>query len=353
MRNLAVALTAIVGIASTVTASQAADPFAFFGAATPLTSGDRERLDRGEPVVRTTPERGQTVAVFAAVPVAVTGDRLIAWIRDIAAFKNGPPVQQVGRFSDPPRLEDLAGLTFPDGDIDDLRACRPGDCALKITRAEMTALKHQLAVRPAAEHQDVLRALLLQRVETYLAAGFETVGPYVNDEHAAWPATRFSTLLDESPYLRVHVPEVALAVEASHGTNGRSLNGRDSFLYWAKEHYGGKPIVSVMHVFVIRPVNGCPEVLIISKQIFATHYIDAWLGVTALVRNPDTGQGYFVYVVRSSVDVIQGFWGGIVRRVLQRRLKSEGVALVDGIRRRLERGLPPSSTTATPVARPR
>jgi hypothetical protein len=350
MRNPAGALALTVALAVTSDASQPRDPFAFFGPSAPLTIADRERLARDEPVVRTTPARGQSVAVFAIVPVAITGDRLVMWIRDIAAFKKGPPVLQAGRFSDPPRLDDLARLTFPDGDIDDLRSCVPGDCALKITRAEMAAAQSELAARPPSEHQDVLRALLMQRVETYLASGFEAVAPYVNNEKKAPPALLFSTLVAEANFLPPQ-PEVGDGVETSHPSNGRFDNGTESFLYWAKEHYGGKPIVSVMHVFVIPPQPGGPEVFIVSKQIFATHYIDGWLGVTALARDPTSGQAYFVYVVRSSVDVIQGFWGGIVRRVLQRRLKSDGVALMNGIRQRLERGLPPSTTPATVTPR--
>ena len=345
MRNSAVALAMTLAVALASHASQPLDPFAFFGPSAPLTYADRERLARNEAVVRTAPARGQSVAVFAVVPVAITGDRLVAWIRDIAAFKKGPPVLQVGRFSDPPRLDDLARLTFPDGDIHDLRNCVPGDCALKITRAEMAAAQSQLAARPPAEHQDVLRALLMQRVATYLASGFEAVAPYVNNEKKPPPALLFSTLVTEANFLPSQ-PAVAHGVETPHASNGRFKNGSESFLYWAKEHYGGKPIVSVIHVFVIPPQPGGPEVCIISKQIFATHYIDGWLGVTALARDPASGQAYFVYIVRSSVDVIQGFWGGIVRRVLQRRLKSEGVALMNGIRQRLERGLPPSTTPA-------
>jgi hypothetical protein len=117
MRNPAgaLALTVAVALAATSHASQPLDPFAFFGPSAPLTNAERERLACNEPVVRTTPARGQSIAVFAVVPVAITGDRLVAWIRDIAAFKKGPPVLQAGRFSDTPRLDDLAQLTFPDG----------------------------------------------------------------------------------------------------------------------------------------------------------------------------------------------------------------------------------------------
>jgi hypothetical protein len=176
----------------------------------------------------------------------------------------------------------------------------------------------------------VLRRLMLRRVERYLSDGVEGPG-------------RFGTFIDESHFLREQVPDLARHLEPGRATNG---NEPETFVYWAKEHYGGKPIVSAMQVFVLPAPTGCVEALIVSKQLFASHYVDAWLGVTALLRDPAADQAYFVYIVRASVDVLRGFWGGLVRHVLQRRLKSEGVALVNGIRKRLEAGWPPSMTTA-------
>jgi hypothetical protein len=105
--------------------------------------------------------------------------------------------------------------------------------------------------------------------------------------------------------------------------------------------------VSATHVFLHRANghgHGVPEMLVIGKQILATHYIDAWLGVTALVRNPTNGRAYLVYVNRASLDMLKGFWGPLVRRILQQRLKAEAPAVLNGIRRRLESGMPPAQT---------
>lgn len=336
MRNVAVVLAFAVTVSTATSASQPVDPFAFFGPSVVLSGADRERLSRGEPVVRTLPARGHSVAVFAAVQVAIGADRLLAWIRDIEAFKRGPLVQQVGRFSSPPRIDDIASLTFPPGDFADLRQCQRSKCDLKLTAEEIDEAKAHLSVQSPAIQQDVLRQLLLRRVERYLSEGAEGPG-------------NFGALVDESRFLREQAPDLARHIEQWRATNG---DGPETFVYWAKEHYGGKPIVGAMQVFVLPARGGCVEALIVSKQLFASHYVDAWLGVTALVRDPATDQAYFVYIVRASVDVLRGFWGGLVRHVLQRRLKSEGVALVDGMRRRLERGWPPSMTTA-PLTTPR
>src|SRR4029077_20553442 len=51
--------------------------------------------------------------------------------RDIVRFKKDPGVLQIGGFSDPPALGDLAGLTV-DRDDFDASSCRPRDCGIRL-----------------------------------------------------------------------------------------------------------------------------------------------------------------------------------------------------------------------------
>jgi hypothetical protein len=82
-------------------------------------------------------------------------------------------------------------------------------------------------------------------------------------------------------------------------------------------------------------------VLVAGKQIFCTHYVNASLGLTALMLGERGGPNYLVYVNRSEVDVLHGMFGGIIRWFMQRRLKAEGANVLQGLRRRLESGEPP------------
>ncbi|HEU5256125.1 MAG TPA: hypothetical protein VFU28_09055 [Vicinamibacterales bacterium] len=59
----------------------------------------------------------------------------------IEELKKSPYVLAIGRFSHPPRLHDLADLSFDDEDTSDLANCRPGHCDLELSAAEMTALQ--------------------------------------------------------------------------------------------------------------------------------------------------------------------------------------------------------------------
>jgi hypothetical protein len=109
----------------------------------------------------------------------------------------------------------------------------------------------------------------------------------------------------------------------------------DSFLYWSTKTPGMKPITSVTHVNVMRGADrGEPAALIASKQVFATHYKDASLAVMAITGSSD-GQ-YLVYVHRSHVDVLNGRFGGLVRRIIERRVRDEAPDVLIALRRTLE-----------------
>jgi hypothetical protein len=93
------------------------DPFAFFTPTTIVTGDDLGQLDRGEPIARILPARGLEVAIFAAVPVSIDGNRLLSWMRQIEALKKSAYVLAIGRFSNPPRIEEVAGLSIDDEDL--------------------------------------------------------------------------------------------------------------------------------------------------------------------------------------------------------------------------------------------
>jgi hypothetical protein len=49
---------------------------------------------------------------------------------------------------------------------------------------------------------------------------------------------------------------------------------------------------------------------------------------------------------RSDVDVVGGFFGGLVRLIVEGRVKDEASEVLEGLRERLQRGDPPDETTA-------
>ena len=130
------------------------------------------------------------------------------------------------------------------------------------------------------------------------------------------------------------------------------MPGVESFVYWSKEQIAGKPIVSATHVSTLRSdVPGVPEGLAATVGIFSTHYVNASLGVMAVVREAPGASGYLVYMNRSQVDVLGGMFGGLVRMVVQRRLRSEATDVLREIQKRLESGVPPAGAAASETQR--
>jgi hypothetical protein len=136
----------------------------------------------------------------------------------------------------------------------------------------------------------------------------------------------------------------------------------ESFIYWSKERLDGKAIISATHVSILRSTdNRLPDALVAGKGIFATHYVNASLGLTALMRGRPGSPNYLAYVNRSDVDVLGGLFGGLVRVFMERRLKKEASTVLLGLRQRLESGDPESQgarfnsgsgTAGFPAARP-
>jgi hypothetical protein len=120
----------------------------------------------------------------------------------------------------------------------------------------------------------------------------------------------------------------------------------EEFLYWSKERFGLKPVISVTHVAIYRQPG---EVLIASKQIYATHYFDASLGLTAALDHPTDPlrRGmYLVYLNRSRIDALGGLFSGLRRAILRNRLR-------DGVKKTLAELSSTSIPRATAIFVPR
>jgi hypothetical protein len=116
----------------------------------------------------------------------------------------------------------------------------------------------------------------------------------------------------------------------------------ESFFYWSKERLVRKAVISVTYVVMTRGHKaGEPDAIVASKDIYATHYVEGSFAVTALMRGDPGRFNYLAYLNRSEVDVLRSSFMGLVRLVMQRRLKAEAASVLAGLRRRLESGEPP------------
>jgi hypothetical protein len=336
--------TVLSAAALVASPAMAFDPFAFFRPSIVVSADDRRQLDRGQPVARVVHGADREMGVFAAVQVNIDGDRLVAWTRNIGELKKSPYVLTMARFSDPPIIEDLESLKLDDEDLSTIRRCRRGDCGLKLAGAEIDRLRQTIAEagddwKPAL--QDAFRQIVLERVQGYLADGHAALLGYEDKDDKDGPVSpgaQFTSLLKRSPYLTGSMPRFAEYLDRYPRA---PIADVESFIYWSKERLDGKAIISATHVSILRSTDGrLPDALMAGKGIFATHYVNASLGLTAIMRGSPGSPNYLAYVNRSEVDVIGGLFGGLVRVLMERRLKKEAATVLLGLRQRLESGDP-------------
>lgn len=327
-------LAIAAGVASLVPAgasqTRASDPLVIFQPAVTMTPDDYARLGRDQAVVKMLPTHGGQIGAFTAVRTKAGGASALAWLRNICALKQGPYIKACGRFSNPPRLEDLDALQLDDSDLTDIRRCRPNDCGFKSTAAELKGLQATIASSGPnwkPQLQTAFRQMLLERVVRHLAA--KSDAPPMQPLTSGDGFGRFAELYE---FRWRPAPAVN-----PHGRRTIDVPGGEPFMYWSKEQFTGKPIVGIMDITLARPPLGAASSAIAaSTQIYASHYIDGSVGITAVVPSGDGAWSYLVYMNRSDLDILSGFWSGLTRIIMSRRIKNESAELLLSIRRRME-----------------
>ena len=314
---------------------------ACFPLALSFSAVDHGRLNAGQSLVEILPASGPNVALRAATRAEVSAARLVAWTRHVERLQTGPYQSAAGRFSDPPRIEDLDQLFLEEDDLRDLRRCRPGDCGLKLDAAEIRKLRYEMATAGSgwktAAHQ-AFREIVLARLERYRAAGHYDGASYEDQKTCVWLDQEFTALATEFGQRQ---PRFAwLLMYLARYPHGDSADV-ESLFYWSKDSLGARPIISVTHVAMMKSHDpAVPEAIVARKQVYASHYINAALSLTAVTMAPDGTHRYIVYMNHTRADVFDGIFGGLIRRTIEHRLRREGPQALQALRRRLESGEP-------------
>ena len=318
------------GAAVGQTAAEEPPPRPFLRKVIQLTPDQLARVEKGEVVTKLlpSPEKAE-IAAFGVVKVKGTVDELRERMRDFQNFRKVPQVPEIGRFSSPPRVEDLQGLTFPDDDLDALRRCKPGKCDVKVGTSGLQRLQGGVDWRAPdakARATAILKEQMLNHVKAYLAGGTDAMGVTVDKSQPKALSAEFRTLLRNSPYLVEYVaPFQQYLVSYPKGT----LNDTEDVLYWTKDTFGLKPVVSIYHATVHRPQGARSGLLASIKTLYASHYFNAALEVMAAVPTADAGTNpafYLLDLYRTRIDPPTGMLSGVLMGKVRGGIE-EGVAM--------------------------
>jgi hypothetical protein len=296
-------------LAPSVAPAQEPPPRPFLRRVIQLNDAQLAAVDKGEVVTKMLPTTDKPeIAAFGIVKTAGTVDQLLALARDVKKFRQVPQIPEMGYFSSPAKIEDLKGLTHPPDDIAALKRCKPGSCDVKLGTKGLERISKIDWKAADAEKQAV--AIFNQGIVDYVTAyqqgGTDAMGNVIDKKQEKSRAQEYRTLLANSPYLVDYVKEFNDYLAA--WPKGK-LAGADDVLYWAKDTFGLKPVVSAYHATFYKGPRGA---LIANKLVAATHFFNATLEVMAGVPTPDGKGLYLLSLYRTRIDPPTGMLGGVL-----------------------------------------
>jgi hypothetical protein len=294
-------------LAPAVAPAQEPPPRPFLRKVVQLDDAQLAAIEKGEVVTKILPTTDKPeIAAFGVVKAAGTVDQLLTLARDVQKFRQVPQIPEMGYFSSPAKLEDLKGLDHPPDDINALKKCKPGSCDVKLGTKGLEAVSKIDWKAPDAEARAaaILNQALIDYVNAYEQGGTEAMGNVLDKKQEKSRAEEYRILLDHSPYLVDYVKEFNDYLAAY--PKGK-LAGAQDVLYWAKDTFGLKPVVSAYHATFYKGPRG---VLIANKLLAASHFFNASLELTAGVPTPDGKGLYLLSLFRTRLDPPTGVLGG-------------------------------------------
>jgi len=282
---------------------------------------DFAALQRGETIVKLAPAQDKReIALSGLVNLRASADDFLRSYRESLTQRTNAAVLELGSFSATPTLSDLQNLTLEPDDIEDLKECAVGDCDIKLSAAMIERFAREVnwqAPDYAQQATLLFKTMLLDYVRDYHARGSAALIEYNDKPTGVRLADEQRELTGTSGYLN-DIFASALATQTRPA---------EEMLVWSKIKFGLKPVIAVNHVMIYkRGLELGPQVLAVSRQIYADHYFDSSLALTAFVTVAGP-TSYMVYENRSRADGLDGPFSKFKRRMVE----SKALAGLKGI----------------------
>jgi hypothetical protein len=273
---------------------------------------DFAALQRGETIVTLAPVQDKReIAVSGLVNLRANADEFLRSYRDGLTRKSNAAVLEVGMFSSSPSVADLENLTLEAKDVEDLKNCVVGNCELKLSAAMIERFGRDVnwqAADYAQQATQLYKTMLLEYVNDYRERGDAALIAYNDKQNEIRVAEEHEAIRRVSGYLS----DLA-------STAGTELQPVEQLLVWSKIKFGLKPVVAINHVTIYKRDRELgPQVLFVSKQIYANHYFNSSLALTGFVTVAGP-TSYIVYENRSRADGLSGPFSKFKRGVVEKK----------------------------------
>jgi hypothetical protein len=275
---------------------------------------DFAALERQETVVKLGPiSDKREVAVIGVVNIRAGAEEFLRSYREGMTRRNNAAILEIGSFAKDPVLSDLQSLTVEAKDIEDLKECVVGNCQIKLSAPMIERFRNEIdwqASDYSIHATNLYKQILLDYVRDYRTRGEQALIAYNDKRNEIALAAEQSTLDNASSYINN-----ILAEQQSE------LSLIEDAIVWSKIKFGLKPVIAVNHIKIYRHARDVgPQVIVASRQIYANHYFNASLALTAFVTVPGEAQSsYLVYENRSRADGLEGPFSKIKRSVVEKK----------------------------------
>lgn len=308
-----------------------------------FTADDFGQLQQGETVVKVFPANDQReIGVCGIVKLNVLAKEFLDSYREIMVRRSNPAILEIGSFGATPTLDDLRALSLESRDVEDIRDCAVGRCAVKLSSKMIERFQKEVDWQAEDYQQqatNLFKLMLLEYVAEYLSRGDAALIEYVDQSHPVRVAEAQRALLAAAAYF----PDQLIGTNSGHG-----LNPAQNIIVWSKMNLGLKPVITINQITIYtREANVGPQVLVIAKQIYANHYFDSSLALTTFLKTA-TGDSYLYYENRSRADGLGGLFGKMKRDIVEGRAVNALKGVLDHTRLNLTARAqtePPPQTT--------
>jgi hypothetical protein len=266
-------------------------------------------VDAGHPVGKAldTPDHNE-VALFGIVRIDVPRSFYVNAAADFPASLGSASRTRYGLLSDPASASDVAAVSVPHRDVDELAHCAAGSCKVKLPSGGITAIRAAIAANPESADSvvnAVVRARMVAYVNAYRADGDSALVQYADASRHDDAAQVFAGVLSRSPYMYRYAPSLERYLKDY--PRDRPAGAHD-VVFWAEDDLAGlRPTLTVRQEFIYAPPELAGCTLIVTKLLYASHYLDGDLDLTAVVdqergATADTAGIYLVRLERMHFD---------------------------------------------------
>jgi hypothetical protein len=338
---LGVALTVLQTAPRAATTPQEVEQF-LLGPAK-FAAADVAALEGGTVIARVMPGGTDSeVMTVAAVKIRATPAQVAGYYGQMITYVDGQITTAFGKFSTPPAAADVQNLSLDPDDIAQLKACKPGACDLRVGGAGLATLRASIdwsAPDAAARVDALMRKATIDYVSAYQKSGDAALVTYNDRAEPVSLKEQWRSILAASPVFQQYSPALKTYLEEYP----RTLPGATDVLYWVKEKYTGlKPVISIVHGVIYRPPDHPERIVVLQKQLYASHYYDGSLAVASIIAAPEgtAPVTYLLYGNRSRGDLLKGGFGGLKRKVARDQAKKSAEQTLETIKSVLERPSP-------------